>query len=649
MRPRKKQKEENLIGKLQLHSDGYGFVVQERGKKPDIFIPPHAIAGAMNGDKVEVSITRRKGEKRWEGQILKIIERGKKQLVGQLEGHPSGFFVICEDKRNPLKVKIPSEKIGSAVKGQSVVVKITQFPEGKKPLTGEIIQVLGERGEAKTEVEVTIAEHNLRTQFPPPVLEEAKTFDRKVSEKECSHRNDLRNLPIVTIDGENAKDFDDGILVQKTNEGYRLFVAIADVSNYVTPQTALNGEAYQRSTSVYFPDRCIPMLPEELSNHLCSLVPHQDRLSFAAEIDFDKRGVKTGATFYKAVMRSAARLTYTIVKRMMIDLDVALRAQFASLIPHLEVAFELFELLRARRLARGSIDFDLPEPEIILDVEEGIATSILKAPRTPAHMLIEEFMIAANEAVAEHMADRDLPMVYRIHERPDLEKITDFKMLAHSMGHALPPVDRIHSKDLARIVGEARGKPYERLINTVLLRSLKQAIYSTQNVGHFGLASKKYTHFTSPIRRYPDLIVHRVLHDALDMEGKKKPKKDRENQLEKLAEIADHCSKMERIAMQAEWDVRDLQVALFMKDKLGEEYEGIISSVTRFGFFVELLTYFVEGLVHINTLNDVFEFDEKHHELRGRVHKKRYRIGDRVRIQVAKVNIEQRKLDFNLT
>lgn len=640
--------EERMVGRLDVHYDGYGFVIPDEKKRGDVFIPPHAMAGAMDGDRVEATVNRRRGS-RADGRVVKIVGRGKRQIVGRFERGSSGALVVSNLRRQPFTLKVPSDKTLGAVDGQTVVARILQYPDSGKSAAGEVIQILGERGKADTEIEITIAQHELPKGFPEAALQEARRFSPQVEEDQWRGRRDLRSFPIVTIDGENARDFDDGVFVVRLESGYKLFVAIADVSHYVLPQTAINAEGYQRATSVYFPDRCIPMLPEELSNHLCSLRPAEDRLSFVTEIDFDLQGRKTAADFYKAVIKSAARLTYTQVKRMMIDLDVGLRAAHSALLPHLEVAFELFEILRKRRMARGSIDFDLPEPEFVLDMEEGVATSILKAPRTAAHMLIEEFMIAANEAVAETMADRDLPMIFRVHDKPDPEKIGDFRIMAHNLGYALPSVEKMSSKDLARLVQQVRGKPEERLLNTILLRSLKQAVYSPHNAGHFGLASKKYTHFTSPIRRYPDLIVHRLLHEALQEEGKKPTKKFTDKRMEQLEEMADHCSKMERKAMEAEWEIRDLMVALFMKDKVGEEYEGVISGVTKFGFFVELLTYFVEGLVPLFTLTqDQYEFDEKHHELRGRGRKKRFRIGDRVMIRVVKVDMERRKLEFAL-
>lgn len=649
-KPASSSKEKSLTGKLQLHGDGYGFVLPDDRKEKDVFVPAHAIRGAMNGDKVEVSVKPRPGGKKQEGKILKILERGQRQVVGRFEITSNGFFVLCEDRRNLFRVKIDAEKTLKALSGQTVVVRITRYAEKDHPMAGEVVKLLGDRKEPETETQIVIAEHHLTEEFPTDVLEMAGQYQEKVSDEEWGRRKDLRSLPIVTIDGETAKDFDDGIYVEKIPAGYRLYVAIADVSHFVIPHTPLDKEAYRRSTSVYFPNYCIPMLPEVLSNGLCSLVPHRERLSFVAEMDFDLQGRKIRSDFYKGVILNASRLTYTKVQKMMVEGDEALRKEYSFLLKHLETAFELYGVLRGQRMKRGSIDFDLPEPQIVLDVEEGIATSIVKAARTQAHMLIEEFMVAANEAVAESMADRDLPMIYRVHEAPDPEKIGDFRILAHNLGHSMPSAEKMAPKDLARIVQEVRGKPYERLINTLLLRSLKQAVYSPENLGHFGLASAKYTHFTSPIRRYPDLIVHRLLHESLHSNVKTKGKKDRDRQLERLGEMAAHCSKLERNAMEAEWEIRDLHVALFMKDKVGEEFDGIISSVTKFGFFVELLTYFVEGLVPLNTLTaeDSYEFLEKRHELQGRRTKKRFRIGDPVRIKVVRVDIEQRKLDFFL-
>ncbi len=639
----KKKNNLKVKGKLQLHQDGFGFVLQEDKSQPDIFIPPPATLNAMDGDEVEAEILKSKKGKKFEGRITKVITRSKSQLVGRFEIISKKPYLFCQENKKSFRMLLDPSETQGLIEGQTLIGKITEYPsEQCRDLKGYVLRILGKREEPATEVEVTIAKHHLLTEFSDEALEEARRLGVEVDEKDFARREDLRALPIVTIDGENAKDFDDAVFVKKTEKTYKLYVAIADVSHYVKPFSALDTDAYSRSTSTYFPNRCIPMLPEELSNELCSLKPQVDRLCFVAEMDFNKEGKRVQSKFYKGIIKSAARLTYTLVKKMMIDLDMNLRMQYSNLVPHLEEAFALFRLLRKQRINRGSIDFDLPEPEIILDVEEGMATSILKTPRTEAHMLIEEFMIAANEAVAEFMEGKKLPAIYRIHETPNPEKMADFKALSYHFGYKLPPIDKITPKKLAEIVKQAKGKPEERLINTVLLRSLKQAIYSTENLGHFGLASTCYTHFTSPIRRYPDLIVHRLLEKALLKSSQKT-----ETDLESLKEMAQHCSQMERKSMQAEWEIRDLYVALFMKDKLGEEYDAIISSVTKFGFFVELEPYFVEGLVHLSTLKEEsYEFDDKRHELRGRHSKKSFKIGDQVRVQVAKVDIERRQIDF---
>lgn len=634
-----------VIGILSLHSEGYGFVLQEDRSKPDVFIPPPATLNAMDGDTVEAEITKSKSGKKFEGKITKVLKRARSVMVGRFEMISNKPFLFCQDNRKSFRMLLDPSETKDLKEGQTLIGYITEYPsDTHRDFKGHILQVLGERGDPATEVEITIAKHHLLTEFSEESLREAKELGSEVKESDLEGRVDLRHLPIVTIDGENAKDFDDAVFVQKTKEGFKLYVAIADVSHYVKLGTSIDEDAYARATSVYFPHRCIPMLPEALSNELCSLKPHVPRLCFVAEMDFNKKGKKTRSKFYKGVIKSAARLTYTLVKKMMIDLDVELRSEYAHLIPHLDDAMSLFRILREQRIERGSIDFDLPEPEIILDVEEGIATSILKTARNEAHMLIEEFMIAANEAVAEFMEEKELPSIYRIHETPAPEKMEDFKALAYHFSYSLPDIESITPKKLAEVVKKAKGKPEERLINTILLRSLKQAIYATGNLGHFGLASECYTHFTSPIRRYPDLIVHRLLQEAVSKSSNKE-KSDEEKAA--LDEMAQHCSQMERKAMQAEWEIRDLYVALFMRDKLGEEYEGIISSVTRFGFFVELEPYFVEGLVHITTLKEEsYEFDEKHHELRGRHSKQTFKIGDSVKVKVAKVDIEKRQIDF---
>jgi len=499
----------------------------------------------------------------------------------------------------------------------------------------------------------------LSTGFPPKVLEEADLLPSEIGPEESARRVDLRDEVIVTIDGEKARDFDDAVSVSELPEGgYRLKVSIADVSHYVKVGSHVDREAYRRGTSAYFPDRVLPMLPERLSNDLCSLVPHKDRPTFTAEMDFDHQGRRTASRFYKSVIRSAARLTYTLVRQILVDEGEEaerVREHHHKLVPALLRLKRLFEILRAARLQRGSLDFDLPEPEIQLDLEEGTIEKIIKAERNIAHRLIEEFMIAANEAVAEFVTERGLPMVYRVHDEPDPERVKDFSVLLHNMGYSFHLGKRPFPKAMAAIIEGVRGKVEERLINTILLRTMKRAIYDTKNLGHYGLASECYTHFTSPIRRYPDLMVHRILEQALERkssshhEGSKKKKGGHALELSHMTHTTQHCSDRERIAMKSEWASRDLAAALFLSKKVGGRFEGIISNVTKFGFFVELIPFFVEGLVPMRDLkDDHYIFVEKAHQLIGRRKKKKYQIGQSIQVRVRGVNLEKRWVDFEI-
>lgn len=485
--------------------------------------------------------------------------------------------------------------------------------------------------------------------FPAKVVEEAKKISASLSPESWGERQDLRNEVVVTIDGETARDFDDAVSISPLPEGgWRLKVSIADVSYYVHPGSAVDREAYTRATSVYFPDRCLPMLPEELSNHLCSLVPGQDRLTMTAELDFDRAGNRYQSRFYRSVIRSHARLTYTLVNELLVK-KVG-RNPYEEILPALEQMEILFRLLRSQRLARGSLDFDLPEPSVVIDLETGEIERIVKAERYASHRMIEEFMIAANEAVAEFLQEQEVPALYRIHEPPAADKTSDFLALLHNMGFQITRSKSITPKLFASIIEQIRGKPQERLLNTLLLRTMKQAYYDPKNKGHFGLASRCYTHFTSPIRRYPDLVVHRALGALVSPSANRWGGAGHERTAKKrMAEMATHCSDRERNAMKTEWAVRDLAAVYFMKGKIGKTYEGIISNVTKFGFFVELADYFVEGLVGLRNLtDDYYIFDEKRHRLLGRRTKQKFQIGDSVRVRVRGVNEVRRWLDFLL-
>ncbi len=496
-----------------------------------------------------------------------------------------------------------------------------------------------------------IQEFKLSMSFPKPVLQEARDLGAEPSRREVESRVDLREEIIVTIDGETAKDFDDAVSVsERPGGGYCLKVSIADVSHFVKRGTAIDREAYSRATSTYFPDRVLPMLPEKLSNELCSLVPHEDRLTVTAEMDFDASGLRIESRFYRSIIRSAARLTYTLVRKILEDKDTEARTTYAAILPHLTVMGELARLMQARRSERGSIDFDLPEPFIDMDLEEGRIDRIVKAERNMAHRLIEEFMIAANEAVAERLTELEIPALYRIHDEPDPERLRDFQALIHHLGIPMRWGKKISSRPMAELVLRVRGTKEERLINTVLLRTMKQATYDPHNIGHFGLASPCYTHFTSPIRRYPDLIVHRALTSTFKGgQGEQDMKNQKNPHPTPLKAMAVHCSERERNSMKAEWASRDLAVALFMQTKKGQRFQGIIAQVTRFGFFVELEEYYVQGLVSLRDLKDDFYVHhEKTHILQGRKTKKRYSIGMPVEVRVRGANLQKRWVDFEI-
>ena len=459
-------------------------------------------------------------------------------------------------------------------------------------------------------------------------------------------RRDLREQPTVTIDGETARDFDDAISIEKIRTGFRLWVHIADVAHYVKEETSLNEEAYARGTSVYLPDRAIPMLPEALSNGICSLNPNLDRLTLTCEMDISPLGEILKYDIYESVINSNERMTYTAVREILVDKDPSQRKRYAALLPEFELMAELMEVLRVKRSKRGSIDFDLPEPQIVLDLQ-GRMTEIIRAERNMAHQIIEEFMLAANETVAGHIEKKEAPFMYRIHEEPAEEKLTDLIDFLATLGISLPTVKKLKPVHLQKALAKAKGTPEETLINTVLLRTMKQARYSAENVGHFGLAAETYTHFTSPIRRYPDLIVHRILKS--DMKGKLKDPAYVKHLAETLPEAAIHCSLRERTAMEAERDVITMLKIEFMKDKLGEVYDGIVTGVTQFGLFVQLRELFVEGLVHVSTLtDDYYHYVEKLHCLRGERLKCVYRIGDAIRVRVDRVDAARKRIDFSL-
>ena len=630
-----------VVGKVKCHPDGYGFVIPESEEEEDIFISPTNLQEAMNGDRVvaRVESVRKKGK---EGKVIRILERGFHKVVGKFMKAKHYSYIIPEDERILQEIYIPEGETKKARPNQMVVVEITRYPTERARPEGRITHILGYPDDPEVEPQIIIHKYDLPHRFSSTVLKEARGIPLTPSLNDYRDRVDLREIPTFTIDGENARDFDDAVSIEDERDGgMKLYVSISDVSHYVEEGGALDGEAFVRGTSVYFPDRAIPMFPPELSNEVCSLRPRRDRLTVTVELKYDAKGEEKGVRFYPSVIRSDERLTYTIVKKILMDEDAELRKRYHHLLPSLERMAFLSQRLRQRRMERGAIDFDLPEPEIILDLQ-GETEEIIRAERNLAHQIIEEFMIAANEAVAHFMERSGFPSIYRIHEPPGREAIDEFRRFVSHLGYKMRK-DSDHSpKGLQKVLLEVKGMPEERVVNNILLRSMKWAKYSAENLGHFGLASEAYTHFTSPIRRYPDLVVHRLLKKVLS-------KKEVTISEEQLAKKADHLSHRERVAMEAEREILDRYRVRFMKEKIGEEFEGVISGVTAFGFFVELKDIFVEGLVRVTSLHDdYYQYHENHYYLMGERTHRTFRIGDEVKVRVDRVDVERRHIDFGL-
>ena len=642
----------NLIaGFFEAHKDGYGFVLPDKLGEEDFFIPPRYTAGAMNGDRV---IARVESPVKREARIIKILKRGQKKIVGRLCYGKNFYYVKPKSKKIPFDIYINPREKGKANRDDIVIVELTSYPSISRPPEGRVLKVIPEVDKPMSEIDMIIEEYGLSPKFPLPVLEDARSFTEKISAhapivRDLPRRTDCRHLLTVTIDGEMAKDFDDAISIKKTDKGFTLWVHIADVSHYVPWDSALDLEARRRGTSVYFPHRVIPMLPEELSNNLCSLIPKSDRLTFTVEMQFDKNGHLFKKDFYPSVINSNERMTYTSVRKILVDNDPDERQRYAYLLDSFDAMAELCGLLRQQRIKRGSLDFDLPEPEVLLDIQ-GRPEAIIKAERNLSHIIIEEFMIEANEAVASHLENSGLPAIYRVHEEPNEEKLEGLKRIFNALGLRLKKTTPGAFNEIFR---QVEGKVEEPLVNMLLLRSLKQAKYYPYNIGHFGLASKAYTHFTSPIRRYPDLVVHRILKNMI--KGKKlsdKPKADvqradqKRESLEKLLpEIALHSSRTERIADEAEREVISAMRVWFMKDKVGEEYEGFVTDIKPYGLKVQLKDFFVEGFLHVSYMpDDYYKFDEERYHLIGRHKRKIFTIGKELRVRIERVDIEEREI-----
>lgn len=641
-----------LQGKVSIHRAGYGFVLLDDKSKEDVFVPARYLDTVMDGDRVALRIVRstRQGRAgRSEGRIVQVLERAHQELLGRYEVHHRQGLVVPVDPRLPQAIHLTAPAALPVKPGQIVLLRIDSYPIQNRPPSGTILKVLGDAEDPAVEIATAVHKYGLPADFPAEVLAAASDLPDQVRDEDLLGREDLRDLPLVTIDGETAMDFDDAVAVRREGPSQiRLWVAIADVGYYVAPGSPVDEEALERSTSVYFPGHCIPMLPESLSNEICSLKPQQDRLAMVAEMLFDGQGRRLDSRFYPAVICSQARLTYTQVQENLDqEMDGEATDHRAEGYPHLKLMEELACRLTAMRRARGSLDFDLPEAEVVLGLR-GRTEDIVRAERTMAHRLIEEFMLAANEAVATFLSERDVPLLYRIHEEPALEKLQAFQEFVAHLNYGLV-IDG--QEDIARqlqgLLAQVAGHAEERMVNQVLLRSMKQARYAMENVGHFGLAAELYCHFTSPIRRYPDLVVHRVLREVLTDE--KKSVRRRSWWEQQLPAIAEHCSTNERRAMEAERDIIDLKKCQFMADRVGEEFQAVISGVQAFGFFVELETFFVEGLIPVASLeDDYYEYEEHLHRLIGQRRRKIYQIGMAVSVRLRHVDLDRRQIDFEL-
>ncbi len=639
-----------VVGKITTNPRGFGFVVPDRPLEEisgDIYIAGSNLNQAMHGDRVVARIERIT-DRGAEGRIVRILQRGASNTVGRFVVDESGMgFVVPFDRRLIMDVQIPSDESKDAAPGDMVTVEITRWPTAARPPLGRVMEVLGGIDEPGVDTEIILRKYGIIPEHGEDAVAEARRLGPTIKEKDLTSRMDFRADPTVTIDGEHARDFDDAITLERLATGhYWLGVHIADVAHYVPEGSALDEEGYDRATSVYFPERAVHMFPSELATGLCSLNPNVDRLVQSCLMEIDPKGNVVRYELHDGVIHSNARMTYTDVNAILTDRDPEVIGRYEELLPLFERMKELFEILNKRRHRRGSIDFDLKEPEIILD-DEGMVEAIIALERNVAHRLIEEFMLVANETVAQHLEDTSAPSLFRIHEEPDPLKVEEFEEFVATLGYSLhAPPDAVKPRHFQKLVEKMRGTPEEKPIAFLMLRTMQKARYDPQNLGHFGLAAKSYTHFTSPIRRYPDLIVHRALRES--RHGQMTD--ERRGELEEdLPEMARHTSERERRAADAERELVQWKKVRFMADKVGDEFDGYVTGVSAFGLFIELIEHFVEGLVHISTMaDDYYRFVERAHILRGENTGKEYRLGDRVAVQVVKVDMERRQVDLGL-
>jgi ribonuclease R len=662
-------------GTLQGHRDGHGFLIPDDGSA-DIYLSSQETHAVMHGDRLRVRVVRLDKRGRPEGRVLEILERKKRPLIGRLLLESGVWLVAPEDRRMGQDILIPKNGIANATAGQVVAVELTEPPSLYSKPVGRVVEVLGEIDDPGMEIEIAVRKYDVPHRFSPETLAQSAKLPEKLRAADLKHRVDLRDVPLVTIDGEDARDFDDAVYCEpfkqgrgkKAIEGWRLLVAIADVSHYVKPGEPLDADAYERATSVYFPRRVIPMLPEKLSNGLCSLNPYEDRLSMVCDMVVSTDGNVTAYQFYPAVICSHARFTYTEVASILANTHGPEAAKRRELVPHLLHLHEVYRALLGERQRRGAIDFETTETQIVCD-DNGRIEKIVPRTRNDAHRLIEEAMLAANTCSADFIQGSKHPSLYRVHEGPTPEKRQTLQAYLRSLGIGMGISDDPAPREFQQLAEATKGRPDAQQIHTMLLRSMQQAIYTGTNSGHFGLAYPAYTHFTSPIRRYPDLLVHRVIKallagkrytlDAAKMNVPQAPKRpgraappnpaEARNEAERWEVVGAHCSANERRADEASRDVEAWLKCRYMRDRLGEEFAGTVSAVTSFGLFVQLDALYVEGLVHITELGgEYFKFDDVRQELRGERTGIRYATGARVQVQVSRVDLDGRRIDFRL-
>ena len=632
---------EAIAGTIQGHPDGFGFLVpDDKTKHPDdLFLSNKEMQQVMHGDRAMVRMSGLDRKGRPEGQIVEVLERTNKTLVGRVMQGQGVTIVAAEDKRINQDILIPYHLDMDAKVGQVVVVEMTEQPSKHAHPMGKIVQILGNYADSGMEIEIALRKHKLPHQFSPASLAQSESIPKTVQPEDYKNRIDLRELPLITIDGETARDFDDAVFAEPQGSGWRLVVAIADVSYYVRPDDALDKDAIERGNSIYFPRRVIPMLPEALSNGLCSLKPDVERLCMVCDMQVNAAGVVEKYKFYPSVMLSKARMTYTKVSDMLENPEGDTAKEYAHIMPHVQNLDALFKAMLIQRKKRGAIEFDTVETMMVFN-DDGKIERIEPTSRNEAHKIIEECMLAANVCAADFLQTNKHGTVFRVHEGPSAEKLALLRTFMAEFGFGVSGGDKPHAKDYANLMSQIKGRQDEQLLQTVLLRSMQQAVYSPDNLGHFGLAYEAYTHFTSPIRRYPDLLVHRAIKAVLNKKT---------YHVKDWDALGAHCSMTERRADDASRDVTNWLKCYYMQDKVGEVFEGTVSGVTSFGVFVSLDDAYVEGLLHVTELgNDYFHYDKAHHEMVGERTHVKYRLGDRVTIKVARVDLETTKIDFSL-